>query len=204
MRAHRNLSVVVGNPRTRILDTAARLFVEKGFQQTRLTEIARHAGVARSTLYELFANKDAILVAINDQLIEQSLHLEQEMLNDDDEPETALRNWFLAIYRVDDSYKNLLRIMYSDEVQPSLLLNRDAIGESVTQAGTIVRRILRKGIKSGAFRADLNIARTARALQGLYYFLTRQLVTDYPVVELDAGHAEDVIQLALNGLVSRR
>lgn len=44
--------------RTLILDAADAAFVEKGFADTSVEEIARRAGLTRKTVYNLFASKD--------------------------------------------------------------------------------------------------------------------------------------------------
>ncbi|MGO9742329.1 MAG: TetR/AcrR family transcriptional regulator [Roseiarcus sp.] len=46
-----------------ICDAAARVFIRYGVKRTSMNDIAHEAGVARQTLYNLFANKDAVLVA---------------------------------------------------------------------------------------------------------------------------------------------
>lgn len=50
--------------RGRIIDVAAELFVEHGFADTTLDSIARHAGVAKRTLYQQFGDKEAIFKVV--------------------------------------------------------------------------------------------------------------------------------------------
>ena len=48
----------------KILDTALRLFVEFGFHGTPTSKIAQEAGVANGTLFNKFATKDDLIVAL--------------------------------------------------------------------------------------------------------------------------------------------
>lgn len=48
----------------KILDTALRLFVEYGFHGTPTSKIAQEAGVANGTLFNKFATKDELIVAL--------------------------------------------------------------------------------------------------------------------------------------------
>ncbi len=50
--------------RERILRAAIKVFARKGFYATRVSEIAKAAGVADGTIYLYFKNKDDVLVSI--------------------------------------------------------------------------------------------------------------------------------------------
>jgi AcrR family transcriptional regulator len=49
--------------RARILDTAAAVFADKGYEGTRIEDIAAEAGVAYPTVYKAFRSKPAVLTA---------------------------------------------------------------------------------------------------------------------------------------------
>ena len=49
--------------RKEIFDASVHLFLEKGFNETTLREIAEAAGIGKSTLYDYFKSKDEILVS---------------------------------------------------------------------------------------------------------------------------------------------
>lgn len=49
--------------RARILDTAAAVFADKGYERTRIEDIAAEAGVAYPTVYKAFRSKPAVLTA---------------------------------------------------------------------------------------------------------------------------------------------
>lgn len=55
-----------------ILAVARRLFVDLGYDATSMGRIAEDAGVAPNTLYWYFADKDALLIAVLDQLVSES------------------------------------------------------------------------------------------------------------------------------------
>ncbi len=50
--------------RTQILNSAIKIFGEKGFQNATIAEIAKEAGIGDATIYEYFKNKEDLLLAI--------------------------------------------------------------------------------------------------------------------------------------------
>jgi AcrR family transcriptional regulator len=58
--------------RQRIVDVATRLFLEQGYQQTTLVQIAEEVEVALSTLFNYFATKVDIVFCITDGVIESA------------------------------------------------------------------------------------------------------------------------------------
>ena len=56
--------------RKEIFDASAHLFLEKGFNETSMREIADAAGIGKSTLYDYFHNKDDVLLSFFEDEIE--------------------------------------------------------------------------------------------------------------------------------------
>jgi AcrR family transcriptional regulator len=64
--------------RDQILDAATAVFAEKGFHRATTREIAQAAGVAEGTIYNYFAGKDDLLIALMARLIEME-RVEEEL-----------------------------------------------------------------------------------------------------------------------------
>lgn len=60
-----------GDKRERILDAAERVFAQSGFFNSRVSEIARSAGVADGTIYLYFKNKDDLLISLFESRMER-------------------------------------------------------------------------------------------------------------------------------------
>lgn len=67
-RRPRRRREVAGDRRAAILDAAARLFLERGFDGADVQAIARAAGVGKATVYRLFAGKSELFVECLDRL----------------------------------------------------------------------------------------------------------------------------------------
>jgi TetR/AcrR family transcriptional regulator, fatty acid metabolism regulator protein len=69
-----------GDKRERILDAAVRVFARKGFHATRVSEVAKAAGVADGTIYLYFESKEQLLVSLFEHRVERLLdYLETEL-----------------------------------------------------------------------------------------------------------------------------
>src|SRR5579871_1961322 len=69
-----------GDKRERILAAAVRVFARKGFHATRVSEVAKAAGVADGTIYLYFESKEHLLVSLFEDRVERLLaYLESEL-----------------------------------------------------------------------------------------------------------------------------
>ena len=59
--------------REALVRAARRLFLEDGFDATSMAHLARTAGVTPNTLYWYFADKDAVLLAVLEQVLAEAL-----------------------------------------------------------------------------------------------------------------------------------
>lgn len=69
--------------RERILTEAARLFYQKGFENTTIDDIQKSAGIARGSIYYHFTSKQEILEAIVDRMAEGILNVLNPLVNGD-------------------------------------------------------------------------------------------------------------------------
>ncbi|GAA3936901.1 TetR/AcrR family transcriptional regulator [Actinomadura viridis] len=61
-----------------ILDAAARVFAESGYEAATTNRIAAAAGISPGSLYQFFANKEAIAQALADRFVEQMRRAHRE------------------------------------------------------------------------------------------------------------------------------
>jgi AcrR family transcriptional regulator len=67
-----------------LLDAAARVFAERGYDKTTVADITAAAGVSRATMYVYFASKDEIFLALAAQVRDDFLAAQEPDLDDDD------------------------------------------------------------------------------------------------------------------------
>jgi TetR/AcrR family transcriptional regulator, cholesterol catabolism regulator len=77
--------------RREVVATAAKLFAERGYAATSMSELTAATGLAAGGLYHYIEGKDDLLIAICDELLEPLLEQAQEIVSKDAPPVEQLR-----------------------------------------------------------------------------------------------------------------
>jgi TetR/AcrR family transcriptional regulator, cholesterol catabolism regulator len=75
-----------------VVVAAARVFAERGYDQTSVPDLARELGLATGSLYHYFGSKEQLLIEICDQLIHPLLERAREPIAQEAPPEQRLRD----------------------------------------------------------------------------------------------------------------
>jgi AcrR family transcriptional regulator len=141
----------------RLLQAAAELIVEKGWEATTAAEIGRRAGYSRAMVHARFGSKDAILEAF--------LHEYVRHLNPDPDPKTSGMQQVLAHFdRIEEIYTEdheLLLAMFvaTFEAVKTTSPLRHRVRDQLKSGAAKVEKGLRKGIRDGSVRSGIDIAR---------------------------------------------
>src|SRR5450830_248907 len=92
--------------RVRLVETAARLFHEQGYEATGVATILREAGVHSGSLYHFFSSKEDLLAAVLDRYLEK---LRPEIL---DRAESAADDPIDRVFALLDLYRAGLQITH--------------------------------------------------------------------------------------------
>ncbi|HEX6457204.1 MAG TPA: TetR/AcrR family transcriptional regulator [Solirubrobacterales bacterium] len=82
--------------RREVIDTAARLFAERGYDGTSISDLTSATGLAAGGLYHYIEGKDDLLIAICDELLEPLLERAREIVAAEAAPVTQLRELVTA------------------------------------------------------------------------------------------------------------
>jgi TetR/AcrR family transcriptional regulator, cholesterol catabolism regulator len=77
--------------RRELVDAAAALFAERGYNQTSIADLSEATGLAAGGIYHYIGSKERLLLAICDELLEPLLERAREIAAADDTPSRQLR-----------------------------------------------------------------------------------------------------------------
>ena len=141
------------------------MFSEKGFERTRMEDVARAAGVGKGTLYEYFDTKESLMEGAIAALFAD---IAGDLMPTADVPRSAaetlvemLDRGVSSVKQVGFAYRFFLEyMMLISRTDPS----KSFIGEVLVQYRAYLVLLLRQGMESGEFRKDIDPIATAAAL----------------------------------------
>ena len=146
--------------RERILEVAKQEFTRSGANAS-LEEIAKKAGVGPGTLYRHFPTREELLVAVYRSEMEK-LAAAERTLADTLPPVEALRAWLLLFVDAVETKQIIAPVLNTLVGDPKKVFEA-----SYAQIHEALRALVKRAIKSGDIRKDLDPIDLLRALVGV-------------------------------------
>jgi AcrR family transcriptional regulator len=164
--------------RKELMNAAEDLFIEKGYEQVEVSEIAKKVGVVKGTFYYYFKSKEEVLDAIVSRYTDFVVSRTYEILKKGDiSPEEKLLHAFMSMRINNQVGSNILGEMHKTE---NALLHQKTLNQIVTAMAPVLARIIEEGIEKKAWSCRY-------PLQYMQIFLASSLtLTDKGIFELDA------------------
>jgi AcrR family transcriptional regulator len=141
--------------RDQVIDVARRLFGERGTTEVSMEEIASEAGVARSTIYVYFANRDELLRACLKRMYKQAVEKIAAAEALDTGPIDRLHALLVGIFEQIDDSPAFLRLALA--AQETASLGGAAVGSELAVIGLdiagLISGLFREGVATGVFRS---------------------------------------------------
>jgi TetR/AcrR family fatty acid metabolism transcriptional regulator len=150
----KNINSYKKNKKDSILSVSTRLFSKKGFTHSTISEIANLVGIAESTIYEYFNNKEEILLTIPKVELEVFLANLEELISPKG-PDNRLRKlvWHqLHFFQNNREYTTVLLL----ELRPNPKFYQSPAYELIKEYSNVLLSIINEGKKEGIFRTEVN------------------------------------------------
>jgi len=142
--------VTPGFQKAKMLETARRLFWEKGYNATSMRDIAISYGCRPANIYNFFSDKEEILFEVlreeMEQIIDPIKHLEED---DGGSPLEQLKFIIESHLKVTLSYRRSAKMLFDvalDSLSPG---KRKKIIDLRDTYDRIIRKVIRRGIDTG-------------------------------------------------------
>lgn len=154
-----------GDKRERILRAATRVFARKGFYATRVSEIAKAAGVADGTIYLYFKNKDDVLISIFADRITKLIAFLRDEIAKAQGIEEKVRVVVELQLGLLEEHRDLAEVVTVNLRQSSRLLKQYA-APLFSEYLDLIAGVIAEGQREGVLRTDVSPRVVARGLWG--------------------------------------
>lgn len=157
--------------RSEIVDAAASVFASHGFGGARLDKIARAASMNVSLIYHYFENKEDLFVAV---LEAAYARMRDEAFDFDDtsrSPVELMADFVSARFRIFLEQPELVGLLNAENVHRANHIERsERIRELYRPLVADLEGLLRRGARTGDFRADIDAADLFITINAVGYF----------------------------------
>jgi TetR/AcrR family transcriptional regulator, fatty acid metabolism regulator protein len=153
-----------GKPQ-QIIDAAIRVFARTGYYNSRVSDIAREAGIASGTIYLYFKTKDEILVTLFRDKMAEWVDVVRGEIAAEPDPVVKLRRLIALHFSVLESNPDLAEVVQV-ELRQGHKFFRGASAHEVSAYFALIGSVLEAGIASGQFRREVPVKLATKMLFG--------------------------------------
>ncbi|MDX1626928.1 MAG: TetR/AcrR family transcriptional regulator [Wenzhouxiangellaceae bacterium] len=184
--------------RSRILDAAFSLFVEKGFADASMREIAAGSGVTKSLIHHHFGSKEALWDAAKEQAFELYAERQRAELEDPSlPPRELLRAGVENYFRFLSEHPEIVRLFAWTHLEGDT-----SCGQMDAELVRLGAERVRQGQEAGVFRDDVNPTHvvTTFVIACTHWFEARSHHSQWPGIGDDEAFLSDFLKIFMRGL----
>lgn len=149
----------------RIIDEAAEMFKSYGIRAVTMDMLASRLGISKRTLYEVFKDKEDLLLCVLRSMIEKRRIAVEETLAESDNTLDAI----FRLLRISQVHiKSMSPALLNDLKRYEYLIEREGLNKIPDL--TVIRTILEHGIANELFRQDMDVAIVSLGIYGMFEF----------------------------------
>jgi AcrR family transcriptional regulator len=151
-----------------LIDAATRLFNERGYQQTAVSDIVREVEVAQGTFYYYFSSKEDILEAVIEKdiaLLEESVR--QIMCKEDADAAMKINAIVNGIIGVSSSRKEIMDYLH---LESNAVMHEKMERHIIERLVPLMAKVMAEGTKAGIFDCEHPTELAEFLLASIVYF----------------------------------
>ncbi len=163
-----------------ILDTATKVFAQRGFQEATITEIAKEAKVSEASIYEYFSTKEGLLFSIpaqSSQNLFETMAFHLKLIRGAGNKLRAIVYLLMDSYQSNPDFAAVLMLFLKHNKKFLDTSGHHVIKEGIKQ----ITRVIEEGIEQGEFKSELNpYLIRAMVLGTIEHLVTNWVMTGNP------------------------
>lgn len=190
--------MAISDKRVAILRAATVVFARNGYFNSKVSDIAREAGIADGTVYLYFKSKEEILHSIFDRSVEEALGAAKERVKRISDPREKLRQIaHMHLERLGADRD--LAVVFQVELRGSTKFMEEFSAAGFAEYLSLIRTTFEEGQQAGVFRGDLNSNVVAKIVFGALDEMATNWILSKRRYKL-APMADQVLDILLNGV----
>ncbi len=181
----------------KILRAAVKVFSEKGFFNSRVSEIAKEANVADGTIYLYFKNKDDLLISLFEEEFGKFVENMRAELEQEKDALQKIKRFAITHLSIVSRQQQLAEVL-GVEVRQSSKFMKEYINKPFIEYLNLIRSVVIEGQEKGLIRKDLTAGIIKRALFGALDEMAR-----YWVLSTKKKHSIDEAALQISDVFIR-
>ena len=184
-----------------IVSSAKRLFAEKGFEATAVSDIAREVGIVEGTIYTYFDSKRALLHRVICEFYEPLIAEVESSIRGITGVRNRLRYLVWRQLRLFAEEPELCYLIIR-ELQPATDAYDSIVVGQARRYTSIAVQVLKEGIESGEVRNDVSPYLVRAAIYGTVENVAWRLTFRKKAIDIEAL-ANEVADILCNGILQR-
>ena len=185
-----------------IIDAAVRVFARKGYWNSRVSDIARAAGIAAGTIYLYFETKEDILITVFRDKMAEFVSALWRAIAEEPDAVAKLRRLVSMHFEILEREPELAEVVQV-ELRQGQKFFRGPATQEIAAYFALIASVLEEGVASGQFRRDLPVKIATKMLFGAMDQMATSWVLGKRGYRL-ADTAPTVAQLFLQGIAANR
>ena len=208
MQAHSDNELVNLSGEQAILDAAATLFAEKGFDAVSMSAIARLANTSKPNIYHHFKNKNELYLAIINTAVQRASDLLDELEEGPGTFRQRLANFSAGQLVNIIAHGRSTQLILREALSGNSERGREIANFMVSEVFSRLVAMVRHGQQNGEFRDDIDPTLAAFMIESanLFYFQTTPMMKNIPEINYSddaSAFSEGVMDIIFNGVLRK-
>jgi len=179
-----------------IVNAAAKLFIEVGYLNVTIEQIAKRANISKGLLYNYFSGKEELLKHIIDQILLEMSEFSKQILNTQNPSlkiSLIIKTTFKLLKEKSEFWQTVMPVIIQKAISEKMLLNLRQIFMSLTQ--DLIQTFKAGGVKN----AEMEAYQLGALMDGiaLHYFYFSE--NEYPLDKLEKALLTKYSKILKNG-----